>query len=423
MRGVHGWGPEPTPTAGHPLAALDGGRRPAVVLSWGLGVDSTAVLLRWLLEPGCRDFPLQDLVVVTAMTGNEWARTGRDATAHVLPRLRAHGVRLVQVARGRRHVSVDGDGVVVLGDSRSPAVLHLPGVYALSDELAEAGTIPQSGGARLCSVHAKGDVLDPAIARLTGGHVFRHAVGFEADEASRAAKDSSYNTAARTGWYPLIEWGWDRAACLDFLREVTGITWTKSACVFCPYAVMTRAGRAEVLPRWAEEEPAAGLAALTLEHTALALNPGQGLIAGRRAVDFVRLAGHHRLLADLDAHLADTPHALYEVRRVLRPRRDDPAKLANGSRSLRRLATGHREELLANLAGLARTHDVDLEHGEDGIARAWRRRRGLRMPTGEHFLTVAPATAVDKQPTRFEQWWAALPAEQSVQPRQLRLAL
>jgi hypothetical protein len=412
------------PSPAHPLAALAGrGRRPRVVLSWGLGVDSTAVLLRWLLEPSSRDFPLEDLVVVTAMTGDEWARTGRDAAEHVLPALRRHGVRLVQLARGRRNVSIDGDGVVVLDDSTSPEVLHPAGVYTLSDELAEAGTIPQSGGARLCSVHAKGDVLDPAIARLTGGHPYRHAVGFETGEASRAAKDTGYNTAARTGWYPLIDWGWHRTACLDFLREVTGITWSKSACVFCPYAVMTRAGRAEVLPRWQDEEPTAGLTALTLEHTALALNPEQGLIAGRRAVDYVRLTGHHRLLAELDAHLAATAHALYEVRRVLRPRRDDPAKLANGSRSLRRLATGERGDLQLRLADLARADDVDLEHGEDGIVRVWLRRRGPRLPTGEHFLTVAPATATDKQPVRFEQWWAALPAEQIVQPRQLRLAL
>jgi hypothetical protein len=36
------------------------------VLSHGLGLDSTAVLLRWINEPATRPFDLGDLVVVTA---------------------------------------------------------------------------------------------------------------------------------------------------------------------------------------------------------------------------------------------------------------------------------------------------------------------------------------------------------------------
>lgn len=36
--------------------AADDSQPPAVVLSWGLRVDSTAILLRWLTEPGARDF-------------------------------------------------------------------------------------------------------------------------------------------------------------------------------------------------------------------------------------------------------------------------------------------------------------------------------------------------------------------------------
>jgi len=35
---------------------------PTHVLSFGLGADSTAVLLRWLIEPSSRDFDLADLV-------------------------------------------------------------------------------------------------------------------------------------------------------------------------------------------------------------------------------------------------------------------------------------------------------------------------------------------------------------------------
>ncbi|MEC9323023.1 MAG: hypothetical protein VYB90_04245 [Actinomycetota bacterium] len=43
----------------------DGARRPSVVVSYGLGLDSTCLLLRWLTEPQTRDFDLTDMVVVT----------------------------------------------------------------------------------------------------------------------------------------------------------------------------------------------------------------------------------------------------------------------------------------------------------------------------------------------------------------------
>ena len=140
-----------------------------VILSYGLGVDSTAILLRWLLEPASRDFDLDDLVVVSAMTGDEWEKTGIDVETYLLPLLREHQVRFVQVARKQRLVSTSGEGIAVLSDTKEPTRLHLKGAFKLSDEMLQAGTIPQSGGARLCSVHAKGDALDPIIARITDG--------------------------------------------------------------------------------------------------------------------------------------------------------------------------------------------------------------------------------------------------------------
>lgn len=120
-------------------------RRSQVVLSYGMGVDSTAILLRWLTDPSSRDFDLADLVVVTAHTGDEFASTADAVTRHVLPALAAHQVRYVQVARTGRSVTANG-GVAVLDDSRTPKLLHAQGIYRLSDEMIDAGTIPQSGG-------------------------------------------------------------------------------------------------------------------------------------------------------------------------------------------------------------------------------------------------------------------------------------
>jgi hypothetical protein len=38
-----------------------------VILSWGLGVDNTAILVRWLLDPSSREFDVGDLAVLIAL--------------------------------------------------------------------------------------------------------------------------------------------------------------------------------------------------------------------------------------------------------------------------------------------------------------------------------------------------------------------
>lgn len=394
-------------------------RTPAVVLSYGLGVDSTAILLRWLLEPASRDFDLADLAVVTAMTGDEWAQTGIDVQTHLLPLLRQHRVRFVQVARGQRLVTTAGDGVVVLSDTDQPTTLHLDGAYKLSDEMLSAGTIPQTGGARLCSVHSKGDALDPIIDRITDGKPYRHVIGFEANEPKRAAKDAGYNTATRTGEYPLVEWGWDRATCEAYITNALGVEWEKSACTFCPFALANKAGRARVLARYADE-PAAGARTLMMEHVALALNPAQGLIGGARAIDVVRAHGATAVLDEFARDLDAAPHALYEVRRVLRPRKDDPTRMANAARSVRRIATGTRADMLTLLTDTAAD---DLHVGDDGIARVYLRTRGATFPTGEHFLVAAPAVVADKEHEKFDAWWADLPDDEPMPVLEPELAL
>lgn len=379
-----------------------------VVLSYGLGVDSTAILLRWLTDPTSRDFDLDQLTVVTAMTGDEWPQTGVDVRDHVLPLLRRHQVRYVQVARGGRSAAVDG--VTVLSDTRNPNELHLAGDYTLSQEMLATGTIPQAGGVRKCSIRSKAEPLEHTISQVTGGRPYRHVLGFEAGEPTRAAKDATYNTSLRTGEYPLVEWGWDRQACIDFIRGVTGVTWTKSACSYCVFAMTNKAGRAATLTKYADS-PNIGAGALFMEHVALALNPAQGLIAGERAVDAVREAGHQHVIDALEEQLAGTEHAIYEVRRILRPRAGDVTKLGNASRSVRRLATGSRDALDNELKRLAQHRQLELETTDDGHTRAWAHRRSTSFPTREQFLVVAPAVVDNKQLPKFESWWADLDAE------------
>ena len=384
---------------------------PDVVLSYGLGVDSTAVLLRWLLEPASRDFDLSRLVVVTAMTGDEWPQTGLDVAEHVLPLLRTHGVRFVQAARGRARVSAAGAGMTVLDDSRAPTEVFLAGDYKLSEEMAVIGTIPQSGGRRACSMHAKGEVLDPLIAELTGGRSFRHAVGFEVDELSRVRRDRQYGSAQRQPVYPLVEWGWDRAACLAYIHAQTGVVWSKSACTMCPFAFGSAAGRERTLALYAKH-PDVAARTLMMEHTALSLNPAQGLIAGARLIDLVRSRGMREALAAFAAELAAAEWAVYEVRRINRPSRDDPLRYGNSARAVMRRTAGLSQEgALRDLRGQG---PID---GSDDVARVWLRRAGEQLPSVAHFFAAAPTSVQDKQQPNFDDWWEDALLRVAAQPR------
>lgn len=242
-------------------AAPSAGAARRVVLSYGLGVDSTALLVRWLLDPSSRNFELEDLVVVTAMTGDEHSITGELVQRHVLPLLAAHGVRYAQVARASGSQT---DGITVLSDTTTPDEVHLRGAFKLSDELTAAGTVPQAGGARLCSAKAKGAPLDAWIASALGTQPYRHAIGFESTETRRAERDARFNTGQRTGIYPLIDWNWDRQACLDYIERTLGVSnWPKSCCTYCVYALATQDGRRRMFDAY-DQEPAAGVQALML---------------------------------------------------------------------------------------------------------------------------------------------------------------
>lgn len=385
-----------------PFADDDGPAAPRVVLSYGLGVDSTAILLRWIHEPASRDFALDEILVVTAMTGNEWAGTIALAEQHILPLLRAHSIRYAQVARASASQT---DGIAILDDSLSPVRVHGQGAYTLGEELLTAGTIPQRGGARLCSAKAKGFPLDRFIATATAGRPFRHVMGFEANEERRAIRDATYNTGVRTGEYPLLDWGWDRQDCIDYIESLLGITWPKSACVYCPFAWTSAAGRIAATARF-EAHPDEAAAAMLLEYVAVALNPTQTLTD---LGPLWTLTGPAAAAA-FTQHLESCEHAVYEVRRVFRAAADDPTKAANSARSVRALATGTRPQMIEQLAALAQAHQRAVEI--DGpVQRVVILPRPQVYPGVEHLLVLAPAVVADKQLPHFEQWWdAAAPA-------------
>ncbi len=280
----------------------------ATLLSYGMGVESTAILLRWCLEPETRPCPVDELVVITAQVGDEYKDTGRDVETHILPMVRQHGIRYVQVAR---HGHLEADGISVLDDSRQPPRVCLESDYKLSDELKRNGTVPQYGGVHRCALKFKAWVIETWLdANIRVGT--RHAIGYNADETGRVAKSEyafreriafgfnadetgrinrscEYNTVGREAFYPLLEWGWNRKRCLDYIQSVLGVVWRKSACVVCPFNAL----RDDALER--HREHAAQVAdAMTIEHMSLALNPRGTLYRGRSLIQITLEAGTKR---------------------------------------------------------------------------------------------------------------------------------
>jgi hypothetical protein len=411
-----------------------------VVQSDGMGVESVAAKLRWIFEPETRPCPLEQLVVLTAMTGNEHTTTGQLYEQHILPLYRKYGIRYVQVARGGPSVE---DGIVVLEDSRCPTRLHIEGVHKLSQELLAAGTVPQvASGKRLCSVKFKGWPLDTWLEREfgprplvalplppmlepgsiiypmtkrerdkleAGPHIparhFRHVMGFNADEGFRVERDKSYSTEDRHSEYPLMAWGWSREKCEAYIFEKLGVHWPKSCCKWCPFTQ----GKDGALDRMIAEGNA--LEALLLEHVSLALNPKMTLYSSSSLRGKLQ-ARAPEVVAAFEEALHTLPWAVYRVRRVLYA----PGR---GDREVVTLATGRRAAMLREL--MERAPDAMVSGNS---LRAWARLRVQgAFPTVEEMLVAAPHVPQDKARDSFPASWAKAVANPGRPPETAQMEL
>ncbi|MFB6629939.1 hypothetical protein ACFCWY_08595 [Streptomyces sp. NPDC056362] len=448
---------EPPPAV--PVSSASG----VTVLSYGLGADSTAILLRFLAHPeryGLRP-DLSDLVVVHAVTGDEWPDSLDYVERLVLPRLRAARVRLVQIARGGQE---DADGVLILDDSRAPYRVFAQGPWRLSDELRAAGTVPQmANGNRTCSIRAKGFCLDAWAAAEFGAAWFRRVIGYHSGEVGRAEKDSRIQDglnleAGRTlcePYYPLIHEGMDRAAVEEYVLEELGEPIRKSYCAMCCFSGVcaSRDAHEERLRR----HPRIAADVLRMEYVSQALNErvalyGTTSLRGRLTEDGRNRAVMDEFVRSLEA----APHAVYEVRRIYhaartadcrkwhgdncrspqwwcrQPRTEHcvekhpvqfpglpscwgrrgcrgEAKKGQAWRSVRAVYEGDRAGAEAYVWAMAAEHGMRLEAGEhSGIERAHYLDEGEGYPTASAYLVAAPAGVHDKQRPKFEERFVAL---------------
>ncbi|MFF5085443.1 hypothetical protein ACFY36_51100 [Actinoplanes sp. NPDC000266] len=365
-----------------------------VLLSLGMGVDSTGILVRWLTDPASRDFPLSALTVVISQVGDEYPDTYEAIGTDVLPMLAHHRVRLVQLARPALTLSRGRPKYVVLDDSAGPARLVRSGPVRLSDELTVNGTIAQVSNRR-CSLRWKGEPIDAWVAEhMPAGH--RHVLVYAANETRRIDRDRAITRNGRRPDYPLQRWNWDRATTSRFLLDATGRRFERSCCAHCPFQAAV-ANRDRWAVRW-QQHPNAAILALRLEYTAMALNPRMRLFGAHSARELGNLHGLGPLIARADERLATLPWALYDVRRTY----TGPAA---AMRSVRLLAQGSRNSMCAELARLGPV-TVD----EHGIRRVWRHRPRPGYPRVEHLLVAAPAGVLNKQRRSFEPQWTALTA-------------
>ena len=387
------------------------------ILSYGMGVESTAILLRWCFEEATRPCSLDGLVVITAQVGDEYKDTGRDVETYVLPMMRRHRIRFVQVAR---HGHREADGISILDDSRQPIQVFLDGDYKLSDELKRNGTVPQYGGVHRCALKFKAWVIEQWLeANLRGRahHAFgynseerrrinqsehaireRIAFGFNADEGRRIDRSCEYNTLTRRAFYPLLEWAWNRAKCLDYIREKVGVTWRKSACVYCPFNALKDGAIDRHL-----EHPDQVADALVLEHMSMALNPRATLYKGTSLIQIAGNSGEEVALNSYRERVEAVKWARYRVRRIYQ--RKGQADRAVEIQDV--LATA--SEARVHLDRFAAKLGLPVEELR-GIPYVWRLRRNeYAYPTREEFWTIAPAMVEEKARggiASFEAKWS-----------------
>lgn len=394
------------------LTAIDTARWEPFVFSYGMGAESTAALVRILTDPASRpaevapDF--SNLIVIVAQTGDEWSITGELVTEYLLPLLREFQVRFVEVARNGPRES---DGITVLQDSRVPSRVHLDGVYKLSTEHRDSGTMPQASGHHTCAHKAKGVPLDRWRAAELGDRPYLHMIGYNTLEQSRMAKDNGYRMGGRRRpVYLVAEWEWSRQDCVDYLlaHPDVGVVWPKSCCRQCPF--LSRVGWVEQLPRF-RTLPTEAFRHLVDEYCCLALNSRSGLYGpGKSLGTRLERDGATAVIELADDWMARMPWALYRVRRRF-------TAPATASRSVRRAAIGTGQQVRRALARTADMLGAGLSYDEpipgapktgdrDTFERLWvHRRTDGHYPTVEEFYVAAPVQPLDKEAANFDTRW------------------
>jgi hypothetical protein len=190
------------------------------VVAYGLGVDSTALLVGLVARK------IRPDAILFADVGAE-----KDETYAYLPiinkYLKRHGFPTVTVVR-----------------YEPQNFKHYPPYSTLEQNCLTNGTLPSEAfGFGSCSMKWKAapqkkwlQSWAPAIECWANGGKIRRAIGFDNSGADKKRRCAAENIADKDFdyWYPLQEWGWDRETCKAQIAAAGLPVPPKSSCFFCP---------------------------------------------------------------------------------------------------------------------------------------------------------------------------------------------
>lgn len=191
-----------------------------LVLAYGMGVDSTAILVGWQKQ-GIRP----DLILF-ADTGSEKPQT-YEYLPYVQNWLASVGFPAVTVVR-----------------YQPKNFKNWPPYRTLGENCLTNGTLPSLAfGFKSCSLKWKvqpqnkfTDAWDPARVAWAAGARVTKAIGYDAgpQDSKRYAQVENALDPKYDYVYPLRDWGWDREECKARIAEAGLLVPCKSACFFCP---------------------------------------------------------------------------------------------------------------------------------------------------------------------------------------------
>lgn len=356
------------------------------ILNYGFGVESTAILLRWIYDTTSRPFKSwNELIILGAQTGDEYWETKYLCETFIFPLLRALGVRVVQVAK---HGPFREDGYTVLSDTTEPYTLHIEGDHKLSDNMLMDGWSVRVNRPHICAMRWKGEVLDAWILDHAA-EGFGPYLGYNRDELGRMKDAQDYGCHGQRYIFPLIEWNWSRDDCLEYIFRLLGVLWHKSCCVFCPFQTHKTA----IMHYRAN--PKAAEFALWCEFNAMTPNPRMKLFERYGMVDVCQEAGLDQAIANFEQRQQTCEWSFYRVRRIYRMVGKPDELRLDSARNLECLATGTQSEMNAQLLALA--NERGTEPIMDSHLRLYSHLRPENVyPALEGFWVVGPSGINDK---------------------------
>lgn len=207
---------------------------PPIVVSFGAGLDSTALLIGMAqqgIRPAAivfaavgdfRDLPegcsMDDLLTIGKQSGDE------------------HSYTYEHIVRFDEWLALNTDwecGITVI------TYVHKTGRYAgLYGKCMANGTLPSiSYGGHSCSLTQKGEIIDRWVREsFTDAWQVERYIGYDAGCKDKRRSKRTFKTTKDPRWVwksPLQDWGWTREDCEDVCRKALGYVAEKSSCYFC----------------------------------------------------------------------------------------------------------------------------------------------------------------------------------------------